>query len=231
MNGSEFLKAAIDPELWLDKSAGLRRAGNRLWDCFFEATLRGAREYRANNDIAGGDLWAEGWDYLTSAKSLYGLSAETALKAHMLRNRPEEIEFKLIADGSGVIQSAELKQFGVQLGSSHNLEQLAQRTGILTLPNNPIFKIESDLRGLREILRDLSDVVYWRGRYPVPTKSGDGHQPSPDVPAKVFGHYIRDWIDPMLDYLQAEHAPDDEFNDAMARISHRVTSESPEREA
>jgi len=231
MNGSEFLKDAIDPELWLDKSAGLRRSGNRLWECFVEATLRSARQYKANNDIAGGDLWAEGWDYLTSAKSLYGLSTETALKAYMLQHRPEEIELKLTADGSGVIQSAELKQFGVHLGSSHNLEQLAQPTGILTLASNPVFKSESDLLILREILRDLSEVVYWRGRYPVPTKSGDGHQPSPDVPAKAFVHNIRDWLDPMLDYFQAEHAPVDNFNDATVRISRGVNSESSESEA
>jgi hypothetical protein len=73
--------------------------------------------------------------------------------------------------------------------------------------------------------------VYWSGRYPVPTKSGEGHQPSPDVPAKIYGHYIRDWLDPLLDHFQGSHAPHDDFEEAMARISARLSSEIDEREA
>ena len=176
-------------------------------------------------------MWTEAAEYLVGSKFMYGLSLETALKAHFLRQRPADIEFRLMADGTGAIQSAELKQFGIQMGSGHNLEQLAQRLGLFTLAGHPVFKLENDINALREILKHLSEVVYWSGRYPVPTKSGETHQPSPDTPAKVFGHYIGDWIDPLLDHLQGAHAPPDDFDERMAEISARVKTAHARTEA
>jgi hypothetical protein len=108
------------------------------------------------------------------------------------------------------------------MGSGHNLEQLGLRTGILTLEDHPVFEHDSDIKALREILRHLSEVVYWSGRYPVPTKSGEGHQPSPDVPFQAYAHYIRDWIDPVMDHFQGGHAPKEDFAERMSSVAQRV---------
>jgi hypothetical protein len=222
MDAPDFIKAAIDPDQWLTKSAALRRSGNRLWDSFFEETLRYATEQRQGSVEAADKSFSEALEYLTSSKFLYGLALETAFKADLIRRRPSDIEFRLSADGTGTIQSAELKQFGVQMGSGHNLEQLGLRTGILTTENNPVFKHDSDISALREILRHLSEVVYWSGRYPVPTRSGEGQKPSPEVPLQAYAHYMRDWLDPVLDYFQGSHAPKEDFGEHMSRIAQQV---------
>ena len=120
MEAPEFLKTAIDPERWLTKSAALRRAGNRLWDSFVEYWIRSGLKRRAYKKEEANALFDEATEYLTSSKFLYGFSLETAFKAHLLKHKPDEIEVKLSADGTGDIRSAELKQFGVQIGTSHN---------------------------------------------------------------------------------------------------------------
>lgn len=226
MDAPTFLKTATDPDQWLAKSAELRQAANRLWDSFFETTIRGGLHHRAHQPEAERSAWKEASAYLTSAKFFYGLSLETAFKAHILKSRPGEIEFKLSADGKGEIQEAEVKHFGVALGSGHNLEELAKRLGVLTVEGNPVFSVDSDIRALREILRHLTEVVYWSGRYPVPIRSGDRFQLSPDVPPIVLGHYIRDWIDPVLDYYQGDHAPPSDFEESVRRVQALVNAPS-----
>jgi hypothetical protein len=211
MDAHTFLKKAINPDEWLAKSATLRRSGDALWDRFFESIVHFAAATKDGGDANADHSSRAAADYFTSAKLLYGLALETAFKAYLLKHRPEDIEFKLSADGTGEVQTVEVKQFGVSMGSGHNLEHLAQRTGILTLAENPLFKHESDVRTAREIMRHLSEVVYWSGRYPVPTKSGDTHVLAEDVPPIALAHYIRDWTDPMLDHFQGPHAPPSSF--------------------
>jgi len=226
-----FLKAAIDPEQWLSKSAALRRSGNRLWESFLEGWVHVGLHSRAYRKEEADKTWSEALDYLMSSKFLYGLALETSFKAHLLKERPSDIEFKLTADGRGEIQSAEFKQFGVQLGSGHNLEQLAERTGILSLDGNAVFKLESDLVALRGILAHLSQVVYWSGRYPVPMRSGETYEPSRDIPAQAFSHYMRDWIDPVMDHFQGPHAPPSDLKKSFARIQAIVKSANDPHEA
>lgn len=231
MDAPEFLKTAIDPELWLQKSAALRRAGNRLWEHFFEDWIRSALRRRSHRMDDAKTLFENAIDYMNSAKFMYGFSVETAFKAHLLKHKPDEIEFKLSANGKGAIHTAELKQFGTQMGASHNLEQLGQRTGILTLEGNPVFKHQSDLNALRDILRELSEIVYWSGRYPVPLKSGETFRPTAEVPSVAFAHYMRDWLDPVLDHFQEAHAPPNDFAESIRRVQAVVDSENSPHEA
>jgi hypothetical protein len=226
MDAPAFLKTAIDPEQWLTKSAALRRAGNRLWESFFENWLRSGLRHRSYRVDEAKMFFGHAMDYLTSAKFMYGYSVETAFKAHLLRHSPGEIEFKLGADGTGEVRSAELKQFGTQMGASHNLEQLGQRTGVLTLEGNPIFQHQSDVNAVREILRELSEIVYWSGRYPVPLKSGETFQPTGEVPSAAFAHYMRDWLDPVLDHFQGVHAPPNDFDESTRRVQAIIDSEN-----
>ena len=231
MDAPEFLKTAIDPELWLTKSAALRRAGDRLWDSFFENWLRSALRRRSYKMDDAAALFRHAIDYMNSAKFMYGFAVETAFKAHLLKHKSNEIEFKLSADGTGALRTAELKQFGTQMGASHNLEQLGQRTGILTLEGNPVFKYQSDLNAVREILRELSEIVYWSGRYPVPLKSGETFQLTGEVPSVAFAHYMRDWLDPVLDHFQGTHAPPSDFAESIRRVQALVDAENAPHEA
>lgn len=203
MNAEDFLKAAIDPNRWLQKSIALRRSADRLWETFFEAGLRWAEQRSDPEEQIAEDAWDEASGHLTCSKLLYGLALETAFKAWILRESPESIELRMSADGTGAIREVEVKQFGVSLGVGHNLEKLGELPGLFSRGTDALFKAESDDRAIREILKHLTEVVLWSGRYPVPTRSGPRHMVPPDVPAVVFGHYIRDWADQILDKYQA----------------------------
>ncbi len=119
MDAESFLKNAIDPLLWLRKSVALRRSGDRLWESFFESMLTWSEISAVGNEED--PSWDEVYAYITSAKMLYGLALETAFKAYILRSKPEDVSFKMSADGTGKVQDVEMKQFGVSMGTGHNL--------------------------------------------------------------------------------------------------------------
>jgi hypothetical protein len=73
--------------------------------------------------------------------------------------------------------------------------------GIFTDAFGDALKIESDKDAVRNICRDLGEVVVWRGRYPVPMESFEPIQLNPNVSSRALGHYLRDWLDPVLDVL------------------------------
>ncbi len=206
MDANRFLQTAITPGEWLKKSSALRRSADCLWDQFHSATLRWLKS--VDTSVGRGDdiLWEEASAHLNSSKLLYGLSLETTFKAAILQTRPTDIEFKMSADGTGAITAVEVKHFGVSLGQGHNLELLAEKAGAFDSKCG-VFSVESDQRALREVLRHLTEVVYWSGRYPIPLRSGPTHQLAPDVPARVLGHYIRDWIDPVFDHYFSSMKP------------------------
>jgi hypothetical protein len=54
---------------------------------------------------------------------------------------------------------------------------------------------------MRNICRDLGEVVLWRGRYPVPLASAKPLQFEPNAPQLAVAYYMRDWLDPVLDAL------------------------------
>jgi hypothetical protein len=143
---------------------------------------------------------------------LYGLSAESAFKAAILRTRPTDVEFRMVADGTGKIQSAELKQLGLSMGSGHDLVRLAEKAGVFRRGEGEIFPADSDYVAIRSILVELGEIVVWSGRYPVPMRSGPSWQPSPGVPLVAYAHFLRDWLDVVLDYYQGIKPGDDQTN-------------------
>jgi len=202
MDAEELLRTATDPLAWLVKSVSLRRSANVLWEAFFRAMLEHARTYDKDTGTGDKAKWQEALEYLSVAKMLYGLAVETALKAHLLRENPSETEFQLRADGSGKVMEAQLKQLGVAIGQGHDLVLLAEKAGAFARGEKAVFSTEADFEALRDILKHLTDSIKWSGRYPVPTRSGSPFVPSPGVPVVAFQHYLRDWLDPFLDYYQ-----------------------------
>lgn len=226
MEADEFLKAAQSPVEWLKKSVALRHSAEELWEAFVLAMLHwGAYVKSGEPDEKNEADFDRAAGILDAAKLLYGLSLETAFKARIIETEPTSIEFRMTADGAGKIKHAEIKEFGASLGAGHNLEYLAERAGLFESGDAAVFGRESDLRAIREILRHLTEVVVWSGRYPVPTKSGDRHRLPADLPARMFGHYIRDWIDVVLDEYQGDNWTSAVHMDTGANTVDRIDAE------
>lgn len=202
MDSETLLKLGADPDAWLRKSATLRLSADVLWEAFSEALTVWTVRQRANSRDSD-EAFDRAFGHLMSAKMLYGLALETAFKAKILRDRPHDVEFRLTADGSGKIHTAELKQLGVSLGAGHNLVRLAEIVGVFRTGAGAIFQYDSDFQAVRAILQDLGEITVWAGRYPIPTQSGTVPPMPAQLPAKVLGHYMRDWLDPLLNHYQS----------------------------
>ena len=199
MNADELLALGTDSAAWFAKSVSLRRSADALWDAFSQAVLKWTPLAKAQSAEAT-KAWDQANDYLIAAKMLYGLSAETAFKAAIIRDHPADVEFRLVADGSGHIQHVELRQLGVSMGAGHDWVRLADQAGLFRSGKGELSQVDSDYRAIRAILEDLGEVVVWSGRYPIPLRSGQQRPISPDVPGVAFGHYLRDWLDTVLDF-------------------------------
>jgi hypothetical protein len=200
VEADRFLQLGTDPSAWIAKSVSLRRSADVIWESFFKAYIECASKTK---DGQPGDAdWDRFFGFLESAKFLYGLSAESAFKASILRDRPTDVEFRLTADGAGKIQKVELKQLGVGMGEGHDLVKLAEKAGVFTRGEGEIFRSDSDYVAIRSILEELGEIVVWSGRYPIPIRSGKGWVPSREVPTVAHGHYLRDWLDILLDHFQ-----------------------------
>lgn len=196
MDARTFLKLAQDPAAWRRKGRQLRQCADGLCE-LYTRTLSEAR---------GKSVAAEKYsirdhalNYLVTARMLYGFALEAAFKGYILARSPDKIEFALSTDGTGEVQAAEIKQFGVPLGQGHDLLRLAAEAGALSTDGSGVFTLETDVKAFREILRLLTHDVRWAGKYPVPTSSGTSYAKVEDVPSAVLGFHVFDWIGPVLD--------------------------------
>jgi hypothetical protein len=200
VQASEFLQKSKDPVEWRKHSRALRRSALALWG-EFEETLLTAIRLGADNGTEP-DL-DEANEIFASTKLLYGLALETALKAWIIEKSPESIEIKVTMNGRGEAIHAELKSLGVSTTQGHNLLALADAAGIFAKDFSEVVKTDSDRNALRNIFRHLGEIVVWRGRYPVPLATFEPLALDPSVPAVAIEHYLRDWLDPVLDKLLA----------------------------
>ena len=202
MQAETFLEKSHSPGAWRKHSRALRRSANVLYDDFEAVLLESIKEAKALGQKTDHERAIEA---IETAKLLYGLALETALKAWIIEHKPSQIEIKITIDGSGEAKHAELKSFGGNGNQGHNLSALAEVAGIFeggTFAH--ILKTESDRDAFRAICKDLGQVVVWRGRYPVPMTSSEPQPLAKNVPWQAYVHYMRDWLDPMLDALLAE---------------------------
>ncbi len=197
MQAAELIAKSKDAEAWRKHARALRRSGDAIWQRFekslFEA-LAGTKDGGAGADL---DVSVE---YLETAKLLYGLALETALKAWIIKQKPGEIEIGVTIDGSGEAVHAELKRVGVRL-QGHDLHALAESAGLFGTGFSAVITQDSDRDAVRTICRDLGQAVAWRGRYPAPRSSFEPQKLKSGVPVRVLTHYLRDWLDPVLDAL------------------------------
>lgn len=198
MHAPEFVDKSTDPKAWRKHSRALRHSANVLWDDFVELVTQAVSRAKAKNEIPNLELAIEA---IETAKLLYGLALETALKAWLIEHSPEKIEIRITMSGDGSPKHAELKSFGIPPNQGHNILALAEAADVFGKGFSNVLKTDGDRAALRNICRDLGEVVVWRGRYPVPMSSFDPVSPDPQVPVAALAHYLRDWLDPLLDAL------------------------------
>lgn len=194
VDAEDLIKAVKDPALWVQKSISLRRAANKLWEAFFRTSLLGTFETPKPESEQQLD---EALEYLLTAKMLYGLAIETALKGHLVAADPKNTNIEVQIDGAGTVVQAELKQVGVSFRQGHDLKILAEKAGAFTKLANRVDAVQ-----LADVLKHLTDCVTWLSKYPAPKKSGGAFVPNAKTPLLAFQHYVRDLIDPLLDAYQ-----------------------------
>jgi hypothetical protein len=197
---ADFLKESRDPSAWRKHARALRRSGDVIWDEFLRMLLEAVDESRNRGVEPELDTAAEVFE---TAKLLYGIALETALKGWIVKHYPSKIEVRVAMDGTGQATQAELRTVGVPISSGHNLLALAEASGLFGERFQTVLVTDHDRRAMRNICRELGEVVLWRGRYPVPLASAEPVRLDPNVPPRAVAHYIRDWLDPVLDVLLA----------------------------
>ncbi|WP_321955828.1 hypothetical protein [Paraburkholderia bannensis] len=198
MNAADFLRESRDPNAWRKHARALRRSGDVIWDEFQRELLEAIDESRNRGVELELEAVAEIFE---TSKLLYGLALETALKGWIVEHYPSKIEVRVAMDGTGQATQAELRTVGVPISSGHNLLALAEAADLFGERFQTILVTDHDRRAMRNICRELGEVVLWRGRYPVPLASTEPIRLDPNVPARAVAHYIRDWLDPVLDVL------------------------------
>jgi hypothetical protein len=195
---SEFIERSRDPSAWRKHAKALRWSANLLWEEFTRVvTEEVSTAFQSKTEP---NLVAS-IEALETAKLLYGLTLETALKAWIIEHVPSKIELRVTMDGKGEATHAELKTIGVPASNGHNLLALAETAELFGERFRTVIPTENDERMMRNICRDLAEVVLWRGRYPVPLASAAPIKLDPNAPGRGLAHYMRDWLDPVLDAL------------------------------
>ena len=199
MNAATLLEIAEDHRMWLRKSADLRTSAAALWEAYHSERGRWAQLQGQNVDEATA-AWARAMAHLTAAKLLYGFALETAFKAIILRDRPDEVEFTVRVDGTGEVQEAALERMGVRMKQSgHDLVKLAESAGLLESGTNAVFPDAADVVKARDIPSDLGAFTVWMGRYPTPTRVNDQSGTAPALASEAMGDEMRRWTEPLLD--------------------------------
>jgi hypothetical protein len=198
MLATQFLEKSRDPNQWRKHSLSLRRSAEVLWEDFAAILVDGIKQDATEGKTQD---FSAAIEALETTKLLYGLALETALKAWIVEKHPEKIEIRVTLDGTGEASHAELRAVGVSNSNGHNLLALAEAAGVFGPTFQKVLKTTEDKAVIRNICRDLGEVVIWRGRYPVPLSSSDPLVLDPSVPTVAVAHYLRDFLDPLLDAL------------------------------
>lgn len=127
----------------------------------------------------------------------YGISIENGFKGVIVKNQPELINFEITEDD--VI----LHDIGGKASKNHDLYSLANRAGILD-KNLHLFKYDSDRKLIKNLLQNLTDIIRWAARYPIPTMPSKVFRMDDDVPhVCVYGFHILDVMEPIFGYFRS----------------------------
>lgn len=132
----------------------------------------------------------------------YGVGVENGLKGMIVKNQPELISFEI--DEDDVI----LHDIGGKASKNHDLYSLANRAGILD-KNLHLFKYDSDRKLVKNVLQNLTDIIRWAARYPIPTMASKVFKMDDGVPhVCVYGFHVLDVICPIFDHFKSMQESD-----------------------
>ncbi len=153
----------------------------------------------------------------------YGIGIENGLKGVIVKNQPELINFEITEDD--VI----LHDIGGKASKNHDLYSLANRAGILD-KNLHLFKYDSDRKLVKNVLQNLTDIIRWVARYPIPTMPSKVFRMDDDVPhVCVYGFHILDVMEPIFGYFRSLQDSDDEYEDYLEEFCKTVQKDAEER--
>ena len=156
------------------------------WSGYDDFTLVLPKNY---DDFVG--LWS-------NALYHYGIGIENGLKGIIIKMYPEAVNFEVAEDD--VI----LHDIGGKASKSHDLYTLANRAGILG-KNKKELPFNVNLKLTKNVLQNLSDIIRWASKYPIPISSSKVFQMDEDVPhVCVYGFHILDTIGFFFDYFKLQ---------------------------
>jgi hypothetical protein len=191
MDTTDFQTISTDPNSWLSHSRNQRMIAQTLMSAYLPKVAEAGLAIRAGSNKM--ELLDDAIYYLRAAHMHYGLSLETALKGVMIQKWPEKIEFDITHD------DIRISKIGVNISKTHDLHLLAKETGLFTRPTDA--SEWPDEKYFKAALLHLSDMVKWSARYPVPISLKKKYNYDEQVPFMIYGHYLEDVIDPVLDYI------------------------------
>ncbi len=201
----DFRQTATDPTAWRSHASVLRSAADSLWDVAIENLLCDSMHLK--DPLLREELCRRFADQLHTAQFLYGLAVEAGLKAQIIEMDSTKVEFSEKRDGHGVVVDLRIRRIGVDLSiEGHDLNRLAEVVGVYDGRIGKVCTTHSDQLALQEILAFLTTCVRWSGRYPAPKSTAEYYKPKHQVPRVALSHYMRDWLDPLLDALLAVRA-------------------------
>ena len=191
MDKEAYISTLKNPNSWFDQAFSQKMVADKILNEIimnreFIVKLKETQDY---DEFVG--LWA-------NALYHYGIGIENGLKGIIIKNYPEAVNFEVTDDD--VI----LHDIGGKASKSHDLYSLANRAGILG-KNKKNLPFNVNVKLTKNVLQNLSDIVRWASRYPIPVNSSKVFQMDEDVPhVCVYGFHILDTIEFFFDYIKSQ---------------------------
>ena len=189
MDKQAYISTLKNPNSWFDQAFSQKMVADKILNEVimkreFLVKLKETQDY---DDFIG--LWS-------NALYHYGIGIENGLKGIIIKIYPEAVNFEVTEDD--VI----LHDIGGKASKSHDLYALANRAGILG-KNKKDLPFNVNVKLTKNVLQNLSDIIRWASRYPIPVNSSKVFQMDEDVPhVCVYGFHILDTISFFFDYFR-----------------------------
>lgn len=193
MEKEKYKEKASNPDAWFKIAKEQRFIGDLLWEEFAQSTYKAAKKKKETEGSALN--LEEAFVLLSNSQFHYGLAIENALKGSIIKNKPEDVS--IIEENDDI----RIQKIGVNMNKGHQLRLLAEILGIFRGNVIPNYSSDTYNDYLKKVLDHLSDIVIWGARYPVPLALKKRLMYPAGTPQIIYGHYIRDISDPLLDHL------------------------------
>ena len=195
MNKETYINTLKNPNSWFDQAFLQKMVADKILNEVimkreFLVKLKETQDY---NEFVG--LWS-------NALYHYGIGIENGLKGIIIKMYPEAVSFKVTED------DVMLHDIGGKASKSHDLYTLANRAGILG-KNKKELPFNVNLKLTKNVLQNLSDIIRWASKYPIPISSSKVFQMDEDVPhVCVYGFHILDTIGFFFDFFKLQVVSD-----------------------